>query len=368
MNNTFLRQLRGFFIATLKVQLRNPVILLLGFLLPIMIVLGYSYIVTNNFSKTKVGYVSKETTHYKKAVEYLSNNNRTYEVKEFATEEALTIGLQNDQVDVKLWYANVPNKSLEIISKDSNNLKNKLIEIVLTNEINSQFIDKEISTEKVDSKTKVNARLYNTQIGDLLQPLLPVLLSLAILICCVSMSDLNIFNKKENIALRRIFAAPSMPNAYLLGQSFSRVLFCLIQIMFMFIVMIVFFRYNPPSFFALMQMFLLVIALVCIFIQQNITLSAIFSKGKTLIAINSLILGSQFLLITGLLPIRSDNVYTAFLLEYLPLGAFTKLINVINTGGVPLISITVLLPLTVLFAWFCLLAIIANKAYKMNRN
>lgn len=368
MNNIFIRQLKGFFMATLKIQLRNPVILLLGFLLPITIVFGYSYVVNNNFTKIRVGYVSKETTHYKRAVEYLNKNTRTFELKEYNSEYDMNIGLTNDAVDVKLWYSASSNPYLYVVSKDNNNLKNKLLDIVLTNEINNEFIKDQELGDKANNRTKVKSDLLSTNIGELLEPLLPVLLSLAILICCVSMSDLNIFNKKENVALRRAFAAPSIPLAYLLGQSFSRVLFCIIQIMFMFIVMILLFGYKPPSVVVLLQLFIAVIGVVCIFIQQNITLSAIFNRGKTLAVVNTLILGAQFVLITGFLPIRADNIYTRIILEYLPLGAFVKIVNNITSGNLVLFSVSSAPSIIVLILWFVVLTLIAKKAYKLNRD
>jgi ABC-type multidrug transport system permease subunit len=366
MNNIFLRQLKGFFLATLKIQLRNPTILILGFILPITIIFGYSYIVNNNFSKIRVGFVSKETTHYKKAVEYLNQNNRTFELKESNNELELNIALTNDQIDVKLWYASSGNPYIFVVSKDSNNLKNKLLEIVLTNEINAQVLKDQSLDDKV--RTKVQSNLVSTKIGELLEPLLPVLLSFAILVCCISMSDLNIFNKKDNVALRRLFAAPSMPITYLLGQSFARVLFCLIQIMFMFVVMILLFGYQPPSILNILQIFLLVILVVCIFIQQNITLSAIIKRGRTLAVVNSVVLGMQFILITGLLPINNPSIYVKFIMDILPFGAFTKIINNITSGGMSLISWSVLPSIIILFGWFAFLSFVAKKSYQFNRD
>jgi ABC-type multidrug transport system permease subunit len=365
MNNAFFRQLKGFFFSNLKIQLRNPVILILGFLLPIGMIFGYQYIVSNNFTKTKIGFVAKETSHYKKAIEYLNGNNKSYELRQSNSEQELDIALANDLIDVKLWYTTSGNPTIIVTSKDSNNLKNKLTEIVLTNEINSAVIKENDLDIKV--KTKVNSSVITNEIGALLEPILPVLLAFAILLCCISMNDLNIFNKKENVSLRRIFAAPAMPFAYLLGQSFSRVFFCLIQIMFLLTVMIIGFQYSPPSILGVLQMFLTVILVVCIFIQQNIILSAIIKKSKALALVNAVVLGSQFLLITGLLPINNPNFYLKFLLDALPLGAFTKIINNITSGGLSLLSNQVVPSVIILIIWFIVFAGIANKAYRMNK-
>jgi ABC-type multidrug transport system permease subunit len=365
MNNIFYRQLKGFFLANLKIQMRNPIILILGFILPLLMIFGYQYLITNNFTKTKIGYVSKETTHYKKAIEYLNQNNRSFDLREFSGEQEMDIALANDVVDVKLWYTTSGNPTVSVTSKDSNNLKNKLLETVLTNEIKGVVIKENDLDGKI--KTRVTADLIANSLGALLEPLLPVLLSFAILLCCISMNDLNIFNKKENIALRRIFAAPSIPFAYLLGQSFSRVFFCLIQIMFLISILIIGFQYTPPSLLALLSIFAIVILVVCIFIQQNIILSALVKKGKALALVNSTVLGFQFVLITGLLPINNPSIYLRFLLDSLPFGAFVKIVNNITTSGVNLFVGSQAISLVTLIIWFVVLSIVANKTYHLNK-
>jgi ABC-type multidrug transport system permease subunit len=364
VDNTFMRQLKGFFIANLKIQLRNPIILIIGFLLPLGMIFGYQYIVSNNFTKTKVGYVSKETSHYKRAIEYLNQNTRSFELRESSSEQELDIALANDLIDVKLWYTTSGNPTITVTSKDSNNLKNKLLENVLTNEINTVIIKENDLDSKI--RTKVNSGLITSNIGTLLEPILPVLLAFAVVLCCVSMNDLNIFNKKENISLRRLFAAPAIPFAYLLGQSFSRVFFCLLQIMSLLTIMIIIFQYQPPSLLSLLQIFMVVILVVCIFIQQNIILAALIRRGKALALVNSIVIGLQFLLITGFLPINNPNFYLKLFLDLLPFGSFVKIVNNI-TSGLSLFSGVILPNLIGLIIWFILLSVVANKSYHLNK-
>jgi ABC-type multidrug transport system permease subunit len=366
MNNIFLRQLKGFLLSSIKIQLRNPVILIVGFLLPICLIFTYQYTITNNISKTKVAFKSAEVTHYKKAIDYLANNTRSFELKEFGSEQEIDIALANDVVDVKLWYTISGNPSILVTSKDSNNLKNKLLETTLSNEINQAVIKDNDLLEKV--KTKVNTGLINVDIGSLLEPILPVLLAFTIMVCCLSMNDLNIFNKKDNIALRRIFAAPAYPTAYVMGQSIARLAFCAMQIMFLFSVMIVAFGYRPPSLFAVLQMFIVVALVAGIFIVQNILLAALIQRERPLQIVNGIVVGVQFVLITGFLPLGNLPFLMQLLIDHLPFAAFVKVINNLTTSGLPMFSLPVISNLIVILIWAGVLTFLTNKAYRMNQD
>jgi ABC-type multidrug transport system permease subunit len=365
MNNIFFRQFKGFASSSLKIQLRNPVILIIGFLLPIALIFTYQYVITNNFVKTKVAYKSVEVSHYKKAVEYLAANSRSFVLKEFTSEPDIDIALANDIVDVKLWYTVSGSPSILVTSKDSNNLKNKLLETTLTNEINQAVIKENDLQDKV--KTKVNTGLINIDLGTMLEPLLPVLLSFTILVCCLSMSDLNIFNKKENMTLRRLFAAPAYPSAYILGQGVSRLFFCSMQIMFLLSVMILFFNYRPPSVFSILQIFVIVAMVAGVFILQNIIISSFIHKDKPLQVVNGIVLGGQFMLITGFIPLTNLPYLMQIVIDNLPFAVFVKLINNITSTGMSILSVQILGYLFNLIIWAAVLAFIANKTYTINK-
>ena len=365
MSNTFFKQLKGFFLSNLKIQLRNPTIIILGFLLPICTVFCYQYVITNTLNRTRIGYKSAEIIHYKKAIEYINFKEKSFELKEFSSEAEIDTALVNDIVDLKLWYTVSGTPSIIITSKDNNNLKNKLLEKVILNKINEETIKENFI--KNDFKVGVNTSIIKIDIASLLEPLLPFLLAFAIVISCLSGNDLNIFNKRDNQALKRIFVAPTYPTAYLAGQALARIIFCIIQIMFLFSTIIFFFGYRPLNVFNIIYIFFTVIILNFVFILQNIIISSLVKDNRALNIVNTLILCLQLLAISGLIPFYNFSPQLQGFVNILPLSLFSNIINNITTSASFSGNIMVSNTLGIL-VWLVILGFLAKKFYTLNQD
>jgi ABC-type multidrug transport system permease subunit len=376
MTNSFTRQVRGFFIASLKIQSRNLLILALGFILPIVMIYGFEFTAKNSFSKIRVGVVQSaslfstsgkvdDSDYYGKAVDLLSNSDDFYQIVALPA-DSINTELASNRVDVIL-VPNITSNSdpygIKVRSFDGSKLRNRLMEIT----VSEKLARNALSTSNVKNRTNIYSDVIPLGTGDILEPLLAILLAFSIVICCLSMNDLNIFNSRDNLALRRVFVAPAYPVAYLLGQSLARITYCLMQISFTFFVMLAFFGYRPSNIAIMLPQVLFLVIVTCIiYILQNLILAVIVKKDKYLNIINSIVLLSQFVLITDFLPIRSiPQVVNA--INFLPIAAFARAVSDITSGGLTLFTWQLWNSLAVLFVWLIVLGFISKRLFKLRQ-
>jgi hypothetical protein len=370
MSSNFNRQIKGFFIASLKIQSRNLVILALGFLLPIALIFVFQFAVNNSFNRIRVGFDENIVSDdYSNAVDFLSSKGKYadegatefYTMKGYRGDNVLDTALITDKVDVVIKHTGTAKSStISVASKDTNRLKNRLLEVT----INGKLAQLTLADKKYKQPIQIISNLLTMSIGALLQPLFPVLLALAIVICCLSMTDLNIFNSKDNLALRRLFVAPSMPSAYVIGQSLARIGYCLMQIMFVLVIMTVFFQFRLVSpGIVLPQIIFLTIITTVIYICQNLILSAIVGKDRSLNILNASLLIAQFLLVTDLLPLKQLPEAVNFVINILPMSAFVNATNLITSGDFTMFSTQVIGNVGILGIWLGLLIFISKRLF-----
>lgn len=361
------RQTKGFFIASLKVQLRNVFILTLGIILPILLIFTYQFVYTHNFTRVKIGInLTQDYGEYVNTIKYLEGNTESYEIVKYTDDKSLEADLLNDKIDIKLWYLlNGQSPQLVVLSKDKNDVKNKIITLNLESKLNKDLLLK----NNLASQSSIGTRLIPIDMGSILEPIFPILLAFAIVICCLGLHEFNIFNSKENLALRRIFAAPTIPFAFLLGQSLSRIFFCLIQMSFVLFVMMTAFGFRPINlFFSLPQILLLTIVTTIIFICQNILLASVLKRDRVLYAVNSVVLIVQFALVTGFIPLKSLPSVLQSLINILPFNSYTTLVGSINSSGLTMFSFPAILHTFNLIIWTVLLVFLAKRSFNLRHN
>jgi ABC-2 family transporter protein len=370
MSSNFNRQVKGFFISSLKIQSRNLVILALGFLLPIALIFVFQFAVNNSFNKIRVGFDEKIVSDdYSNAIDFLSSkgkysndgSNEFYEMKGYGNENLLDTALLIDKVDVVLKHTGgIKSSTISVVSKDNNKLRNRLLEVT----INGKLAQLTLADKKIKQPISIVPTLMPFSIGTLLLPLFPVLLALAIVICCLSMTDLNIFNSRDNLALRRMFVAPSMPSAYVIGQSLARIGYCLMQIMFVLVIMTLFFKFRMANpILVLPQIIFLTIITTVIYICQNLILSAVIKKDKNLNLINATLLLAQFALITDLLPLRQLPEAFNFIIGILPMSAFVRSVGLVASDGFTILQPEVIGSVLILLIWLGLLSFVSKRLF-----
>jgi ABC-type multidrug transport system permease subunit len=363
MNNNFTRQIKGFFLASLKMQSRNRLILALGFILPILMIFGFQFISNNNFAKIRVGIVRNDNSSFENVLTALNNDikdgNGYYQIEQ-NSEQEINKMLNSNEIDVKISYIE-SGKTFVAVAKDNKTLRNKIVE----NTVNKAIYKLEMDKNSFKAKENIKKDIFTVGQGEFLNPIFPVLLAFSIVLCCISMSDLNIFNSKDNLALRRIFVAPTYPAAYFIGQTFARITFCIMQMTFVLAITMIFFGYTPLNLLLSLPQLLILIVITCIIcISQNLILAAIIKKDKALNVVNASILFIQFLLVTDYLPVKTSLEF-ANLVNLLPLGAFTRATSYITTSGFTILSFEVLQSLIVLLVWLGTFVFITQRLFKL---
>jgi len=102
MTSNFFRQYRGFFIATIKSQLRTPSALFFGFLFPIIFLLAFGFFGANQDSKIDLGLVPAGFDREKELIRVLENS-AAYNLTS-ASFDDLSRKLENGDIDAFFYF------------------------------------------------------------------------------------------------------------------------------------------------------------------------------------------------------------------------------------------------------------------------
>jgi ABC-type multidrug transport system permease subunit len=369
MRKNYIRQIIGFLKANLRIQSRNLLLLSLGFLIPILMIFGFQFISTNSFQKIKVGIERLEQAEldlFEKAITTIDpkDQKKTYgddlfEIV-FLDKNDIDKRLSNNEIDVKVKIITGNTISYQVTTKDTFSFKNIATKHYVESRLNKALIE----SKNINPGKKVESQIFKIGSGEYLTPLLPVILAFMIALATSSLSEMNIFNSKENLALRRIFVAPTYPSAYFFGVSLSKIIFCFVQIIFVIALMMIGFGYAPANLISFIpQVLFLVVITIVVYIMQYLLLASIIKKDKTLGMVHTTILAIQFILISGYLPVKSSQALDAFV-AFLPLGAFQRAAGYM-ASGFSMFRFEVLPSVLVLMIWLLVFGFVSSRQFKL---
>ncbi len=355
----FLRQLKGFFVAFFKMQLRAGPTLFLGFIFPIILIVTFGYYSISDNQNLSFGLIAENSFDN---VEIFQRELKNFGINiQLGSKKDLENQLQMGKLDaiVELIQGN----QVRLTVGNDNNNKNSTIQRLvqgiihkLTVEDNDLLVPYVLNTQTVS----VNLRQRYIDFS------VPGLIGFSLLSSAISSTAFSFLALRSSNILKQIFAAPTSSVAFVLGQALAKAIFIFSQSLGLLVLAFVFFKYVPKNGLEnLWQiLFLMVLGLV-VFLGLGYMLAGLLKNQEALSPIANIIVFSQLLLAGTLFPTTNLPYWLQRVAQALPLYNFNSAFRYLSLDGLNLWSQEVLVQLSILSGWGLLFYLIASRVLKI---
>ena len=171
--------------------------------------------------------------------------------------------------------------------------------------------------------------------------------------------------RKDNV-LKRIFAGPTRVIPFILGQSFSRMIYIFLQNVALIIVAIVAFNFWPRNnWSSLWQILFMVVIGLIVFLGFGYAVAGTADSEESVSPLANLVVIPQFILAGTFFPISALPDWLGKITSVLPLYYFNEAVRLISIDGLNLWDYKVVLPITGLLAWGVVIYYTASKVFRV---
>jgi ABC-2 type transport system permease protein len=357
----FFRQLKGFFLAFLKMQLRAGPTMFLGFIFPIILIVTFGYYSINENQNLSFGLVTDSSFDNVEIFQReLKNSGISLKLD---SKKELENQLQTGKIDAILELTQKNQVRLSI--GNDNNTKNTTIQRLiqgiihkLTVEANDLFIPYELSTQTIP----VNLRQRYIDFS------VPGLIGFSLLSSAITSTAFSFLALRNSNILKQIFAAPTSSVAFILGQALAKAVFIFSQSLGLLALAFAFFKYIPKNGLeSLWQILILMILGLIVFLGLGYMLAGLFKNQEALSPIANIVVFSQLLLAGTLFPTTNLPYWLQRVAQALPLYNFNSAFRYLSLEGLNLWSQAVLVQLSILIGWGLLFYLVAVQVFRIRK-
>jgi len=355
----FFRQLKGFFLAFLKMQLRAGPTVFLGFIFPIILIVTFGYYSISDNQNLTFGLIT-ESSFDNAEIFQRELRNSSVNLK-LGTKKDLENQLQTGKLDAIIELTQ--NNQVRLTIGNDNNHKNTIIQRLLqgiihklTIESNDLLVPYELNTQIVT----VNLRQRYIDFS------VPGLIGFSLLSSAISSTAFSFLALRSSNILKQIFAAPTSSVAFVLGQALAKAVFIFAQSLGILGLAFVFFKYVPKNGLEnLWQILFLMVLGLIVFLGLGYMLAGLFKTQEALSPTANIIVFSQLLLAGTLFPTTNLPYWLQRVAQALPLYNFNSAFRYLSLDGLNLWSQEVLVQLSVLSGWGLLFYLVASRVLKI---
>jgi ABC-2 type transport system permease protein len=386
-----LRQFFNFFLTSFKSQIRTPMAWVLGFIFPVIFIILFGFISINPETKISVGVIQNDLELTDLIVNNYSQIDDIYIIQESSQKQELLDFLKTGSLDVVLEVQN--NNQIKVYT-NSAKIQNIQIFYQTLDKINTQAILEQLDSEDFKVQKKVvleNGQAQETKFQELkelprtafkidsqdissqetryLDFVLPGILGYSLLSSAVFGVAYSFLSLRETKVLKRLFAAPTVTSAFILGQSSSRFIFVFIQTLLQLLIANLAFGFSPAggnlAWFNLI--FIMFISLL-VFLSFGYVVAGLSKTDDAVASLANLIVLPQFILAGTFFTIQTLPEWLQTLIKFLPLYNFNEAMRFVAIEGLDLWDIKVLTQLGFLILWGILGYFVATKVFKVSEN
>lgn len=357
----YLRQLLGFFKASFKALLRTPAGWLFGFLFPVIFVLLFGFISSNNDPNINVGILYDDSTIYA-PIKSAFENLEIYTLTEDDNLEYMLDLLEQGKLDGVIRI--LPGNSVRLYVNQNQPQNISVI---------SQTLEKtntEITYQQnqiTDTAFKIEFSEVNSREARYIDFVLPGILGYSIMsstVFGVAFSFLTL--RKENV-LKRLFAGPARVSAFILGESFSRGIFILLQNLALILIAALTFGYSPrDGFIGYLNSFVVLIIGLLVFLGFGYLVAGFAKSDEVVSPLANLIVIPQFILAGTFFPVSNLPNWLSFIARLMPLYHFNESMRKITLEGGTLMDLNILGFMSALIFWGIVAYYLASRVFKVN--
>lgn len=347
------RQYWAFFVAGFKAQLRSPSAIFFGFFVPLIFLLSFAFF-NNSGVKFEIGLVPNSSQEFSIFKESLKKSD-IFKVQE-GNKADLTKKLQKSDLDVIVEYGG--SGKLEVTTNSSKAQNNPVILQTL-----GTLIDK-ITLGNTQPLYRIEEQSVNGRNGKYIDFVLPGILGFSLISAAVAGTSFSFVSLKKTYALKRLFAAPADPQAFIVGQSLSRLFFNLLQTIVLLAVAVTFFQYTPKDgIISLAQMMVVITFGLVVFLGLGYIVAGVGKSEDQVAPLSNLITLPQFLLAGTFFEVSGLPGWLQAIAKALPLYNFNEAMRYISLDGQYLWSTDVLIQLGFLTLWAIVIYFVASKVF-----
>ncbi len=355
----FWRQLKGFFVTSFKAQLRTSSSIFVGFIFPIIFIVTFGYFSTDIGQEIRVGLVMRDGFEHKERFEQELRNTGFFTLN-VATKNTLEERLKTGQINGMIELVE---KNLVIVTTNEAQPRESAIIVQtvksvmdkITVQSNDLFMIYDLQTQTVS--------INRTEYMDFI---LPGLVGFSLLSSAISGTAFSFLSLRRNNVLKRLFAAPTSPAAFILGQSLARSVFIFFQSMSLIAIAYIFFGYLPKNGAeGFWQMLPIMILGLIVFLGLGYIIAGIAKSSEAASPASNILIFSQFLLAGTIFPITNLPTWMQKISQILPLYNFNEALRLVSRDGMSLLSTEVVLQLAILTGWGLLFYVMASQVFKV---
>lgn len=355
------RALKAYVKASLTAISRNPSSLVFGFLFPFIFILIFGFIGNRSFS-LDVG-VSSHSNKSNPIFEKLSKI-RTLKLISDVSDDVLLQKLQKGQIEAIILISADDNGtsktySLGITTSDASSNSQAFMAMMngIAAEMNVEM--SEIKNRPITVKQeRIEGRKYKT-----IDFILPGQLGFVILSTGVFGAAYVLITLKQRLIIKRLFATPARRSTILLGESISRLIFAMIQVIIIVLVGTYAFGFTLiHGLITLLPMLLVCALALLVFFGFGMIVSNIAKNEHAVPPISNLIVLPQFLLAGTFFSINVFPDWLQPICRVLPLTYVNDALRKISFEGAGLLDLGA--ELSVLAVWGVIVFAINIRIFK----
>jgi ABC-2 type transport system permease protein len=359
MSRSF-KQFISFLVASFKSQLRNPSGWAFGFIFPLIFIVLFGFITTNNNQKINLGIVKNDSENYKVLKNSISSAN-IFELLEDENYQNLENKLQDGDLDGIIRFTS--DKEVLLIS-NSNKPQNTAIITQTINQINNELTLKQ---NKIEEKTfKINLDQLNSREVRYIDFVLPGILGYSLLSSAIFGVGFSFLVFKKQQILKRLFVAPTRVWSFLLGQALARFVYIFLQVIMQIILASILFKFSPRNGLSgTVQMFVIMAIGLVVFLGFGYIVAGISKSDDTVAPIANLIVFPQFILAGTFFSTNNLPTWLSTIAKFMPLYNFNEAMRLISINGQNLWDVKVFTQISFLALWGIFAYIVAGKVFKV---
>lgn len=354
----YFKQFFCFFWYTLKSQIRTPTAWIWGFLFPIIFIILFGFISSSPEPKIQIGVVKKDFKLNNALIDKLTSLE-VYEIQESLEFQELNRELIDGNLDALVDIVN--DNELKIYT-NANRPENASIILQTINSINVELTYQkyQIESEAIQVSTeKLNARETNY-----IDFVLPGILGYSLLSSAVFGVSYSFLSLRKTKVLKRIFAAPTSPLSFLLGQSLSRFIFIFLQTIIQLTIAILAFDFETKNPIGYIDMALVMGLGLFVFLSFGYLIAGIAKTDDIAAPLANLVVLPQFVLAGTFFPINTLPEWLSNIIRLMPLYSFNQALRTIALEGERIFSSEVFPEIGLLALWGVAGYFIASKVFR----
>ena len=355
----FFKQSYTFFVINLKATFRSFSAVFFGLLFTLIFVASFG-MVNSEVSKVSIGVIESDSPAYFFWKEALANSDSI--TLKTGSAEDLKIKFQDNTLDALIETVAESPKAINLYVSTKRQTTAAIAEQLI-----NTYIDKTtIAAHNLEPAFIITRKNIDTSSPRYSDYVLPGLIGFSLLNNAIHGLASSFLTLKKTQALKRLFAAPASPAAFIIGKSAAALAFSLLQVTILLIASAFLFNYTPAGgWTTIAQMYLVIILGITLFQGIGFIIAGISNTVEQAAAISQLVTLPQFMLGGTFFAVTTLPSWLQPIIKALPLYSFNEAMRALSLQGLQLTDGKVWPFLWPLMVWIILVYAVATKVFRV---